>query len=802
MKKREGQKRWGWLVFFLLIAIPYLTLFGFVLAVTWDIDPAMDEALFREVGADSALYIMTKNEAGDAWDTRQIRPLGRCEPLTAQELSPHLSLAFVAMEDHRFYRHGGVDIVRTLKAAGNRLLGKGSFGGSTITQQLIKNIGGERERTVFRKLREITRAHLLERNHTKEEILLAYLNIVPLGEGCVGVGAASRHYFGKEAGDLTLAEAASLAATAPAPARLSPRKNQEANKARRDRVLLRMAELGLIEEEACATALAEPLVTVAEEEVRTEALSWFDEHLLLEVKRDLIAAGYSEGAAVALLYGGGLHIYSACDMRAQRAAEAAFSRFAGEAGLHAGCALFSPETGKLIALVGDLGEKDGRGLFNYATDARRAPGSALKPIALYAPAIEEGLITEATVFDDVPKRFTATGAWPRNTPDRYDGLILAKDALIASKNTVAVDLYERLGAEHIYANLTERFRLTGLCRREKDAAGNVRTDLAPAPLALGELTHGVSLFALTRAYLPFAGEGRMYAGKSYYRVERAGRVLLNAMDAGERVLSPVTASVMTHMLAGVAEEGSAKTLSLPKLVPVAGKTGSSGGNRDRWFIGYTADLLCGVWCGYDKGGEGVTGTPHLALFDAVMTPLVGRPETGETAFSYPGLRRVTVCKDSGKMPTILCNEDERGERLTEVLVRADTHLGMCETHVSVFYDDEGKGVAYPPRKGWEGRLRRVSLIRVSDRAFPREVYVADAEYVYRDPLVCEAREGDVPFFAAAVHDGVYIGKSHDCRPFHAAAKVTVPPVQEGSTPTHPRRAARRPRLPRFPFLGF
>jgi penicillin-binding protein 1A len=221
----------------------------------------------------------------------------------------------------------------------------------------------------------------------------------------------------------------------------------------------------------------------------------------------------------------------------QAAAEAALAAFEGDPSLHAGTAVFSAKTGKLVALVGDRGQKTGARLYSYVTDMRRAPGSALKPLALYAPAIDEGIITEASVFDDVPKSFSKTGVWPHNTPDRFDGLILAKDALIHSKNTVAVDLYRRLGAEHIYATLREKFGITGLCRRVTAADGSVRTDLAEAPLALGELTYGVSLFELSRAYLPFVREGCFSAGEAFFRVEdREGRTLLIAEEGAERAI--------------------------------------------------------------------------------------------------------------------------------------------------------------------------------------------------------------------------------------------------------------------------
>ncbi|MBE6656372.1 MAG: hypothetical protein E7609_05870 [Ruminococcaceae bacterium] len=812
--------------FFLVFCVGALLIsscLAVMLACTSDISFELDEALFKQAGADSTtrLYYYDGDRAVE-WAEERVASGGRCVHSSIKALPAYVKDAFVAMEDHRFYRHAGVDVLRTAKAAVNRVFGgKSSFGGSTITQQLIKNIGGEREKTVVRKVREMTRARMLEFRHTKDEILEAYLNIVPMAEGCVGVGAAAENYFGKSVSELTLPEAASLAAITPAPARLNPRSAPEAHTARRNIVLSRMAQLGYISEEECKEAQAAPLILAPHTEDKGEAHSWYAEHVLAEVKEGLLAKGYTESAANALIRGGGLRIYTALDPRAQKAAEKAFSDGAlreryGD-GFHAGTALFSPETGKLVALVGDLGEKKGSLLFSYATDMRRAPGSTLKPLSLYAPAINEGRINEATLFDDVPQSFSDTGVWPRNTPDAYDGLILAKDALIKSKNTVAVAIFRLLGTENVYKTLSEDFRLSSLCRRSTDAEGEVRTDLAEAPLALGQLTNGVSLFEMTRAYLPFCREGRMSEGSAIFRVENAsGDLLFLGDDKEESVLSPMTASIVTHMLTGVTEEGSAKSLQLSSVVDTAGKTGSSGGNRDRWFIGYTPYYLCGAWCGYEKGEVAVSGTPHLALFDAVMQPL--HESLSDDSLRHfameEGLHEVTVCKDSGETPTILCKEDARGERTTTVWLPYDVHLKSCDTHVSVFYDEENEGVAFPPAKGREGSLKRVSLISVPWRAFPREVTVKDAEYVYREPIGTEAPKGDLPFFAAAIPEGVYIGKSHGGRPYNAAARSpTVPPflsdaeveraprvpepLPKRRLPTLPKR-----RLPRLPFFGF
>ena len=828
-RKRSAKQRavsvflGAWAFLFLCVAI-------FTLCVTWDIPFSMDEALLARVGEDKTthLYYPVSSDVGEAWAelSGAVSSKSNILPVESEDVPRLLKDAFVAMEDHRFYRHAGVDPIRTLKAAWGRLTGKGSFGGSTITQQLIKNIGGERDRTVVRKLREITRAHALEASHTKDEILTAYLNIVPMGEGCVGVGAAAKRYFGKSVHQLTLAEAASLVAIAPAPSRLNPVASPEKNEARRNRVLERMQALGYITEEEARLAKDEPLTTlpIAAEKESSAPHAWYTEQVLREVAAGLRKNGYTDSAVHALLYGGGIRIYTALDIEAQRSAERAFannelSKSYGD-DFHAAAAVFSPATGKLVALVGDLGEKKGALVYSYATDMRRAPGSALKPMALFAPAIEGGEITEATLFDDVPCEVSENGLWPRNSPDVYDGLILAKEALIRSKNTVAVSLLRRLGAERVYGELVDRFRLSGVCRRYEGADGQILTDLAEAPLALGQLTRGVSLFALTRAYLPFCMQGEIAEGCSFYRVEdKDGRVLLSSNDQRERVLSEQTASVMTHMLSGVTEEGSAASLTLPEMVDTAGKTGTSGEGRDRWFVGYTTEYLCGVWCGYEKGARQVTGEPHLALFDALMKPLHSdTPDDSERHFiRHAGLIEQRVCRDSGKIPSPLCADDPRHDRTTTVWVPAALHLGTCDTHVRVFYDYELCGVAYPPEKGREGVLTPVSLISVPNRAFSREVRITDAEYVYRDPCGTAPSEGDVPFFAATVPDGVYIGKSHDHRPFNAARTplTLLPPItdapeakkeapkeeKEGVLPRRrlpllPRRA-----LPRLPFFS-
>ncbi len=762
-----------------------------------------DEALFAAVGKDSITRFYYEDEGGEwiealggrfmEWEKERVHGSEKCIHTPIDEMPDYLKNAFVAIEDHRFYRHGGVDILRTAKAAFHKVFRtSSSFGGSTITQQLIKNMGGERERTVMRKLREMARAIALETRHSKEEILEAYLGIVPLANGCVGVGAASHFYFGKEPSELTLDEAAGLACITRAPARLDPYKHPEAYLQRRNVVLSRMAELGYITQKEKETAQAAPLILKSDSLPSHGVHSWYTETVMADVKAALIEQGYTEAAATALLYTGGLRIYTAMDKAAQEAVEDYFGtdeRFAsyGEK-FSAATVVLSVKTGDLLAVYGGAGPKTGDLLLNRATDTLRPPGSALKPLALYAPAIEGGFATEASVFDDVPKSFGKT-LWPRNSPDRYDGLIDLGNAVSTSKNTVAIELYRTLGVEHIYSFLTGRFGISTLVRSKTGKNGQKLTDLAEAPLALGQLTLGVSVRELAEGYVPLANGGIMPKGSSYFLVtDGEGEILLTQKREEKRAISSATASVMTHMLRAVVEKGSAEGLALAEIVDTAGKTGTSSLGRDRWFVGYTPYYLCAVFCGTD-GEESVGGRPHLDAFDGIMLPLHEKREGLLMHFQKdPSLTEVRVCRDSGELLSEACALDPRGERGITVWVPAGKRpTQVCTCHTPVYYDKEGKGVVLSPTEEEKRHLRKVSLLFVPWRDFPCEVIVTDAEYVYR-PLgdVGPARDGRA-FFATLLPEGHYVGKSHDGRPFNALAEkkqvLRLPPKKREILPS-------------------
>ena len=664
------------------------------------------------------------------------------------EIPETLRNAFIAIEDKRFYTHSGVDLRRTGAAVFNYLLKRDkSFGGSSITQQLIKNVTGESAKTPFRKLCEILRAADLERNLSKDEILEQYLNIVPLANGCIGVGAASARYFGKSPSDLTLAECASLAAITQNPTRYDPVRSPEENRTRRDRVLSELYLQGYITEEDFRTASGEAVKTVEAEttEERPTRQSWYADLVVSDVIGDLTRTyGYSRAEASRLLYHGGLKIYTLIDPDLQAITEdyyadaSNFPRLENGKAPQSAIVVLDPSSGNLLAVAGAIGEKTGDRIYNFATDAKRPPGSVLKPLSVYAPALQDGLIGYASVYDDVPVRFStdsngSTAMWPHNASGVYRGLSTVNDAVSRSLNTVAVRVLQELGIDRSFRFLRDQLGITSLV----DRGENGITDRGEAALALGQLSYGATLREITAAYTAFSNGGVYHNARTYLRVtDSAGRILLENEAVSRPVLSAENAAIMTKMLENVVKNGTARTLTLSDRVAVAGKTGTTQYSFDRWFVGYTPSLLTGVWYGYEypESLAGIDGNPALAIFDSVMHALTDQLVKSEkplkTAFSYPPLRTARVCADSGLLISDACTRDPRGDRsVLAYFTEGTVPTTFCTCHTDVPYQgigsEESDGVLLPNSDAAERRL--VGLVRVN-RRFPIEVTVTDAQY--------------------------------------------------------------------------
>jgi len=688
------------------------------------------------------------------------------------DMPTNLKNAFIAIEDHRFYEHSGVDLKRTLGAVLNFFGGK-SYGGSTITQQLIKNLTGENEVTVKRKLTEIMRALALEEKLSKEEILELYLNNVYLSSGCFGVQTAAEKYFGKNAGELSLAECAALAAIVQNPSRYDPLRKPENNAQRRSTVLMRMHELGCINDEEYCEALAEPITLAEQKEKSTEEIhSWFADAVIEDAIAELAEKyGISQVSASAMVYSGGLTIKTTLDMRAQNMLDEFYKNAknfpASEVGTPDSAAvLIDGKTGAVRAIAGGRGEKSANRAFCLATKARRSPGSSLKPISVYAPAIEKDLITWASVFDDVPVKITRAGAgftlWPKNNPRVYSGLTTVNKAIYNSVNTVAVNVLGKVGMRSSF-DFCKKAGLSGLVESAEGEDGKILSDIAAAPLAMGATSIGVTVRDMAGAYTMFSRGGEFekpYTFTSVYSAD--GTLLLSHGQSAERLISEESADIMTRLLKNVVTKGTAKGMRIAGKVEVAGKTGTSNSGGDKWFIGYTPEYVLGVWCGYRDGrdmGE-YKENPACTVFDGVMTKLYSGLDSYERKFTHSaGVVASAYCADSGFLPAKACHADLRGTRIeTGYFKRGTEPKSHCTTHVLVRYDKVTRAIAC--EKCPEENITYAGLLKVN-RSFPCDVRITDSQYTYMylSAGISPALEENLPYFAKIQKSGVYYGSS-------------------------------------------
>lgn len=628
-----------------------------------------------------------------------------------EEIPDYLKNAAVAIEDRRFYTHHGVDWWRTAQAVFSMFTGGDIQGGSTITQQMIKNITEEDDVTVKRKVTEIFRALYVDKTYGKDTVLLYYLNVIPLGAGCEGVGAAAQEYFGKSVSDLSLAECASLIAITNNPSKYGPYSlarvaNSEGemwtavqwNKYRQELILSEMLEQGYISQEEYDQAVAEELHFVGAgasdsgetEQAEDESIySWYEEQVISDVLEDLQEQfDYSDKMASQLLANGGLKIYTCIDPEVQAQAEAVYedesnlNYTSGGQRLQSAITIIDNETGDIAAIVGRIGEKEINRGFNLATDAKRQPGSSIKPLTAYAPALEMGKITPYTVMADYPYQVLGGKAWPVNVDGRYRGQTTVLEAVKQSFNTVAVrTVADLVTPAKAFEFGTQRFHLPLIS--DEIINGQRKTDIDTSPLALGGLSVGVSTRDMANAFSTFPNDGIYREARTYTRVEDSdGNVLLDNTREEEQAIKNTTAYYINYMLTNVVSgtNGGGYEARLSGMT-TAGKTGTTDTKDNRWFVGYTPYYTAAVWVGYETPAYvQAPGNPAAQMWKKVMAPVHEGLENKN--FTQPsGLVSISYCLDCGGEATAACQNDPRGARIgTGYVFAEDRPSFVCSCH--------------------------------------------------------------------------------------------------------------------------
>lgn len=536
--------------------------------------------------------------------------------VTLNNVSPFVSQAIIANEDSRFYNHFGIDPIGILRAAYvNITQGAIVEGGSTITQQLAKNLFLTQEQTFTRKIKEVILAIIIEQKFSKQEILQAYLNQVYFGEGAYGVEAASQLYFGKRASELTISESAMLAGLPRGPNIYSPYVDPEAAMNRRSVVLASMVKEGYITQQQATAASKEPLQLSGKKKRAVQA-SFFLDYIANE-----LVGRYGANR----VYKGGLKVYTTLDLNIQKEAEAVLGKMQGAV------LTLDPRSGHIRAMVGGRNYQESQ--INRVVSEIRQPGSAFKPF-LYAVALNTGL-TAASVIIDEPIKFDKYQ--PQNYDKKFRGPVTMKKALRQSINIPAVKLGQQIGIDNVL-NLAKTMGISTIVAEDN----NLST-------ALGGLTNGVNLMELTTAYTAFANGGVVSKPISILKVlDENDTVLEEARLIQHASLREDIAYIITDMLKGTLENGTATPANLGR--PAAGKTGTTDEYETAWFIGYTPELITGIYIGNDnRKPVGITGTDVSALWGTMMNKVVSG--TNAIDFKVPPtvVTRVAVCADSGRL---------------------------------------------------------------------------------------------------------------------------------------------------------
>lgn len=595
------------------------------------------------------------------------------------DMSPYLKEAFIALEDTRFMKHHGVDWIRTFGVIVKpKNIGQG---GSTITQQLIKNITNNKEVTIVRKYREILMALNLEENYDKDVILEAYLNTLYLGSGCYGVKTASEKYFGKDVSELDAAECACLAVITKAPTKYNPLLNPEENLKRRNHCLKLMYDEGkgcLNEEEYNAATTENLIFTNSPDYVPSDKIkdtktanegekvinSFYVDYVIQAVRDDLMEKyGYSKQQATNQIYYGGLKIYTAVDLDVQATLEDVYvnrKSFPDMVSKKDGSKVQSAMTimdyqGRIVAMVGQAGAKtQNRGL-NRAANSYRQPGSTIKPLATYAPAIDMNIYNYSSMIKDYAIAVNGS-LWPHNV-DKSLGSgnnVTVKYAIQKSLNTVPARIINYdVGIDNSFNFLRDNFHLSRLDEKE---------DRTLSPLATGALTNGTTTVEMAAAYATFGNGGLYYKPYAYYKVTNSSGseiVLSNENPASQRAISEETSDIMCELLQTV-DTSYYGTASNVRKFQIMAKTGTTSSDKDRWFCAGTPYYVAAVWVGFDSPETlNASVNPGGKIFFRVFDDI----HKGLDAKQFPkssGTVEKSFCSRTGKLASSNCGSTQKG----------------------------------------------------------------------------------------------------------------------------------------------
>ncbi|QNU66566.1 PBP1A family penicillin-binding protein [Ruminiclostridium herbifermentans] len=704
------------------------------------------------------------------------------------EIPDNLRNAFIAIEDKNFYNHGGVDSKRFIKAAISYIinLGDASFGGSTITQQLVKNITGNEDTTIKRKVQEAWQAIQLERNLSKDQILDNYMNRITTGSGCYGVQAAAKKFFNKDVKDLSLAECASIAGVTKSPGYYDPtlgENNKKRNKERQEIILRAMLDQGKITQNEYDEAIAEELKIYenkTDENVSVNNVqSYFVDYVLTQVQKDLMEKyNISSDAANIKIYNSGLKIYTTQDSKIQKIMNEEFTNIENfpvnkkisnpDMQAQGAMLVLDPNTGYIRGMYGAYGYKKGNFTLNRATSMKRQPGSSFKPIAVYGPSIDLGLITPATVVDDVPIYLdpqNPTTPYPKNSESSFRGLSTIRSGIRSSINVVAAKVFmDYLGAE----KSVEYLKKVNIDRSKEKYVS----------MALGGLNEGVNPLIMASAYVPFVNNGVYFEPIAYTKVtDESGNIILDKTKEQKKniVYKETTAFLMTNMMRDVVTSGTAATGGLGtvknsagKVIPTAGKTGTTNDNYDKWFVGYSPYYVGATWYGYNnpKSLKSSEYNQSLLLWNKVMNRIHADLEVKD--FQQPeGLVKKSVCIYSGKLPGEHCSHDPRGNAIrTEYFVKGTEPKDTCDVHVLARVDTTSKDIYGRPLLANE----HCPASAVQERVFIQR----PVPYLPKDPSL-----------VSKIKDWIYELPQGEYCTIHSSSSIIGPPSNSTKGPNAP-----------------